>query len=94
MSRKLYHWHCNECGGMFTLTTDNAPRKCKRCGKSGFMRPEVAEPCSYCGRIVFAQAMLECPACGRPGCCDENGGCMSGGRGCMCPQCECPEDEE
>lgn len=45
-------------------------------------------PCPYCGREVLERDILVCPWCGREGCCDSDGGCMPGGRGCMCPECE------
>lgn len=55
---------------------------------------DVESCCEYCGRIIEVRDRLECPQCGRPGCCTESGGCMPGGRGCICPQCETPEDRD
>lgn len=46
------------------------------------------ELCPYCGEDVYPQETLECPECGRPGCCTEEGGCMPGGLHCICPECE------
>lgn len=59
----------------------------------GVNKPAELMDCSYCGKQVTQRDMLECPKCGRPGCCDENGGCMPGGRNCICPQCECGDED-
>ena len=48
--------------------------------------------CPYCGEMVDEKDIIECPGCGREGCCTEEGGCMPAGRNCTCPQCE--EGEE
>lgn len=51
-----------------------------------------AEPqtCPHCGGAIHeSRDILTCPRCGRRGCCPEDGsGCMPGGRGCICPECE------
>jgi hypothetical protein len=54
---------------------------------------DTSEPCPYCGQDVSLDDMLECPGCGRPGCCTYKGGCMPGGNNCLCPTCEEGDEE-
>jgi len=80
---------CVACGGK--LPPGKAGRKCKSCRvtKEKTMPSEIVVlECSYCGKTVLARDTLECPRCGRTGCCTKDGGCMPGGKGCICPKCE------
>lgn len=60
------------------------------------MKPghNVYVQCPYCGRLVKERDILECPACLREGCCDDQGGCMPAGRNCVCPECDAGENDE
>ncbi len=52
------------------------------------MPETLPDTCPGCGVDVWPESILECPGCGRLGCC----GCMPGGINCICPECE--EGEE
>ncbi len=52
------------------------------------MLEPMRETCPGCGENAYPEDILECPGCGRLGCC----GCMPGGINCFCLKCE--EGEE